>query len=80
MPSTQDRFRSNQVIFFQCMGYLQAQIRLGTRQFVKGFLQGSWAVIHTREDMGGNINELSPDMSGNFFDRINTINKIFFIS
>jgi len=23
---------------------------------------------------------LSPDMSGNFFDRINTINKIFFIS
>jgi hypothetical protein len=29
MPSTQDRFRSNQLIFFQCMGYLQARIRLG---------------------------------------------------
>ncbi len=66
MPSTQDRLRSNQLIFFQCMGYLQAHMRLGTRQYGKGFhcysghfqgfLQGSWALIRTREDMGVNIN------------------------
>jgi hypothetical protein len=48
------------------MGYLQAQMRLGTRQYGKGFhcysghfqgfLQGSCALIRTREDMGVNIN------------------------